>query len=163
MSQSAVLLMFTIGMGIDNASCRIQIGNFITKVKDHRHFQNSFKSSNNKIHKTKSLLIPYATILPLLTLNYIMLQSMPMDIDFFFLINPGPPATSTITESQHPIPRQVIFSSLFNKTKRLQLKFIRFKHHLINFKFYKEKHFIPKSLLPRRSPLPSSRYSFYKT
>ena len=130
--------MFTTRKGIDIATWRIRIGTFITK--DHRHFQNSFTSSSNKVHKTKSLLIPYwphASNLLLLALNYIMLQSMDIEL------NPGPPATSTITESRHPIPRHVIFSSLFNKTKRL-LELVRFEHHLYKLQILQRKTFYSK-------------------
>ena len=66
--------------------------------------------------------------------------------------NPGPTTPST--------PQ---FSSLFNTTKRIQLKLIRYQHPFKNYNFYTANNIIPKSLLPRCIPAFDTIYFwFYK-
>ena len=65
------------------------------------------------------------------------LDAICMDIES----NPGPTTPST--------PQ---FSNLFNTTERIQLKLIRYQHHLKNYDFYTANNIIRKSLLPRCIP-----------
>ena len=76
------------------------------------------------------------------------LDAICMDIES----NPGPTTPST--------PQ---FSNLFNTTKRIQLKLIRYQHHLKNYDFYTANNIIPKSLLPRCIPaFDTNNFWFYK-
>ena len=66
--------------------------------------------------------------------------------------NPGPTTPST--------PQ---FSNFFNTIKRIQLRLIRYQHHLKNYDFYTANNIIPKSLLPRCIPaFETNKFWFYK-
>ena len=69
-----------------------------------------------------------------------------MDIE----VNPGPTST----------PR---FTSIFNTTKRIQLKLIRYQYHLKNYQFCATNNFVSQGLLPRCTPaFDSNNFWFYR-
>ena len=73
--------------------------------------------------------------------------------------NPGPILTATSKQSaadayssnssRTPLH---LYTGLFNATKRIRLKLTRYKHHLLNYTFFKENYYIPASLYPSLPP-----------
>ena len=121
-------------MGIDIISWRIRIGVFSSKVAV------ANLTTTGVIKRTSSshcdpLKLNRNVMIFLTVLAFTSLLVICMDIE----VNPGPTSTPQ-------------FTSLFNTTKRIQLKLIRYQHHLKNYEFYATNDFVPQGLLPRCIP-----------
>ena len=121
-------------MGIDIISWRLRIGVFSPKTAT-SHCTPTLR--NCAKHYAPSTKLSWVMIFLTVIFCILSLDAICMDIES----NPGPTTPST--------PQ---FSSLFNTTKQIQLKLIRYQHHLKNYDFYTANNIIPKSLLPRCIP-----------
>ena len=145
-------------MGIDIASWRICIGSF------HPHVISPYVSTNISTNTAKAIkgspyrhpLLPFVLLVLILTIY--------MDVE----LNPGPISSATPRQPTpaHPsnpaTPTLHQYTSLFNATKRIQLKLTRYKHHLLNYTFFKEHNWIPSSLYPNPPPLYTDNQKFYR-
>ena len=86
----------------------------------------------------------------LTALFYISFLNICMDIE----TNPGPSSRAESTPQ---------FTNLFNVTKRIQLKLIRYQHHLKNYQFYAANNTVPRGLLPHCLPaFDSNNFWFHR-
>ena len=125
-------------------SWRIRIGVFSQKATTSHHTVEVIQETSSNYHAPLKLMIF------LTALFYISSLVICMDIE----ANPGPssPAEST---SQ--------FTNLFNVTKRIQLKLIRYQHHLKNYQFYAANNTVPRGLLPHCLPaFDSNNFWFHR-
>ena len=132
-------------MGIDIISWRVRIGVFSPKFTL-SHCSPTLRNSAK--HCAPSMKLSWIMIFLTVIFYISSLDAICMDIE----TNPGPTTPSA--------PQ---FSNLFNTTKRIQLKLVRYQHHLKNYEFYTAYNIIPKSLLPRCIPaFDSCNFWFYK-
>ena len=132
-------------MGINIISWRLYIGVFSPKAAS-SHCTPTL--GNCAKHYAPSTKLSWVMIFLTVIFCISSLDAICMDIES----NPGPTTPST--------PQ---FSSLFNTTKRIQLKLIRYPHHVKNYDFYSANNIIPKSLLPRCIPaFDTNNFWFYK-
>ena len=144
-------------MGIDIASWRICIGFFLPSILQPLISNNISSAKATKDPSYRHLLLLPSFVLLVLSLTIC------MDIES----NPGPFPTAT---AGHPITATATpttstghqYTRLFNATERIQLKFTRYKHHLLNYTFYKANNYIPKSLYPSLPPLHTYNQKFYR-
>ena len=152
-------------MGNDIASWRIYIGSFHPRgIVPHVSTSLTSNSTNSKDIKWPSYTLHSTISFSFVLLVLASSLTICMDIE----PNPGPISTTmehptTVANSSNltslTLPQ---YTSLFNATKRIQLNLTRFKHHLLNYTFYKENKYIPASLFPRKSPLQSSNQKFHR-
>ena len=121
-------------MGIDIISWRIRIGAFSPKAAIANPTTTGVIKSSSPSHCDPRKLNCNVIIL-LTVLAFTFLLVICVDIE----VNPGPTST----------PR---FTSIFDTTKRIQPKLIRYQHHLKNYQFYGTNNFVPQELLPRCIP-----------
>ena len=132
-------------MGIDIISWRIRIGAFSPKATTGYHTVQVIQDTSSNYHAPLKLMIFLAALF------YISSLVICMDIE----TNPGPPFSPAESTPQ--------FTSLFNTTKRIQLKLIRYQHHLKNYEFYTANNIIPRGLLPHCLPaFDSNNFWFHR-
>ena len=135
-------------MGIDIVSWRVCIGSF------HPHVISSYGSTDTSTKSTTAMVFLILTSLTIC-----------MDVE----PNPGPISTATPKQSatdanssnssRTPLHQ---YTGLFNATKRIRLKLTRYKHHLLNYSFFKENYYIPASLYPILPPFHTDKEKFYR-
>ena len=104
---------------------------------------------------------------PLLSIVFLIFASLTICMDVE--PNPGPILTATSKQSttdanssnssRTPLHQ---YTGLFNATKRIRLKLTRYKHHLLNYTFFKENNYIPASLYPSLPPFHTDNEKFYR-
>ena len=145
-------------MGIDIVSWRICIGSF------HPRVISSYASTDISTKSTTAIKgSPYR--FPLLSMVFLILASLTICMDVE--PNPGPISTATSKQSatdanfsdssRTPLHQ---YTGLFNATKRIRLKLTRYKHHLLNYTFFKENYYIPASLYPSLPPFHTDNEKF---
>ena len=145
---------------MDIVSWRICIGSF------HPRVISSYGSTNISTNSTTAIKgSPYR--FPLLSMVFLILTSLTICMDVE--PNPGPISTATSKQSatdayssnssRTPLPQ---YTGLFNATKRIRLKLTRYKHHLLNYTFFKENYYIPASLYPSLPPFRTDNEKFYR-
>ena len=146
-------------MGIDIVSWRIRIGSL------HPRVILSYGSTNISTNSATAIKVsPYR--FPPLPFVFLILASLTICMDVE--PNPGPTLTATSKQtatnaysSDSSIAPLHQYTGLFNATKRIRLKLTRYKHHLLNYTFFKENYYIPPSLYPSLPPFYTDNGKFY--
>ena len=133
-------------MGIDIVSWRTCIGSF------HPRVISSYGSTNISTNSTTAIKgSPYR--FPLLSMVFLILTSVTICMDVepntwpILAATSKQSATDAYSSNSSRTPLH-LHTGLFNATKRIRLKLTRYKHHLLNYTFFKENCYIPASLYP---------------
>ena len=126
----------------------------------------SYGSTNISTNSTKAIHgSPYR--FPLLSVIFLILAALTICMDIE--LNPRPALATTSQQSTSNAyssdPARATlheYTGLFNATKRIQLKLTRYKHHLLNYTFFKENNYIPASLYPSLPPLHTDNEKFHR-